>query len=428
MIYDQIINILMVAFGTEIVRLYFQVFCWKRRNPHKTRWAVWLLYVVFQIIIMIYNASHPLAILIINILLAFLICKLTYDVEFKLAVFLAGTLYVVWMLVEVATNYALTLTGVALQENGFIVGVIISKIVMYILLLIMSRYTKADYMANLPFKYWLSLFTVPVVTIFIIHNSFMITVGSDRSVFFFTSTVLLIWVNYMIFDVYNRLGKQMIDDRRLLIYEQQLKICEQQANTREQAYQETARLRHDLKQYLLTLFTDIEAKDYDLAQGKIQELLDRNQIYRQEVVHSGNICIDALLSYKHAEAVQKKIKAEYEVSVIPELPFERGDLCVILGNLLDNAIEAASKVENSEKWMRTQIQYNKGCILIVIENACNDKFINYDHDRYMTTKSDKAEHGIGLESVRYTVEKYHGTVEIEKKESIFKVTVFMYAK
>lgn len=195
MIYDQIINILMVAFGTEIVRLYFQVFCWKRRNPHKARWGVWLLYVVFQIIIMIYNASHPLAILIINILLAFLICKLTYNVEFKLAVFLAGTLYVVWMLVEVATNYALTLTGVALQENGFIVGVIISKIVMYILLLIMSRYTKADYMANLPFKYWLSLFTIPVVTIFIIHNSFMITVGSDRSVFFFTSTVLLIWVN-----------------------------------------------------------------------------------------------------------------------------------------------------------------------------------------------------------------------------------------
>ena len=53
---------------------------------------------------------------------------------------------------------------------------------------------------------------------------------------------------------------------------------------------------------------------------------------------------------------------------------------------------------------------------------------NYDHDRYLTTKSDKAEHGIGLESVRYTVEKYHGTVENEKKESIFKVTVFMYAK
>ena len=65
------------------------------------------------------------------------------------------------------------------------------------------------------------------------------------------------------------------------------------------------------------------------------------------------------------------------------------------------------------------------CICILV---CILKFINYDHDRYMTTKSDKAEHGIGLESVRYTVEKYHGTVEIEKKESIFKVTVFMYAK
>lgn len=428
MIYDQIINILMVAFGVEIVRLYFQVFCWKRRNPHKARWIVWVLYISFQIAIMVFNASHPFAILMINILLAFLICKLTYDVELKLAVFLAGTLYVVWMLVEVATNYVLTLTGVALLENGFIVGVVISKIVMYILLLVMSRYTKADYMANLPFKYWLSLFTVPAATIFIIHNSFMITVDSDRSVFFFTSTVLLIWINYMIFDVYNRLGKQIIDDRKLLIYEQQLKICEQQANTREQAYRETARLRHDLKQYLVALFTDIEAKDYDLAQNKIQELLKQNQIYRQEAVHSGNICIDALLSYKDAEAIQEKIKTEYDISVIPELPFERGDLCVILGNLLDNAIEAAAKVENSEKWLKTQIQYNKGCILIAVENSCNDKFINYDHDRYLTTKPDKTEHGIGLESVRYTAEKYHGTVEIEKKEAIFKVTVFMYAR
>ena len=150
----------------------------------------------------------------------------------------------------------------------------------------------------------------------------------------------------MIFDVYNRLGKQMLDDRRLLIYEQQLKICEQQANTREQAYQETARLRHDLKQYLLALFTDIEAKDYDLAQSKIQELLDQNQIYRQEVVHSRNVVAIALLSYKHAETIQKKIKAEYEVWVIPGNCCERGDLCVILENLLDNAIEAASKVEN----------------------------------------------------------------------------------
>ena len=206
-----------------------------------------------------------------------------------------------------------------------------------------------------------------------------------------------------------------------------MKICEQQANTREQAYQETARLRHDLKQYLLALFTDIEAKDYDLAQSKIQELLDQNQIYRQEVVHSGNICIDALLSYKHAET-KKKILYEIKTDMIGEIALADKELCILLGNLLDNAIEAASKVENSEKWMKTQIQYNKGCILIVIENACNDKFINYDHDRYMTTKSDKAEHGIGLESVRYTVEKYHGTVEIEKKESIFKVTVFMYAK
>lgn len=111
MIYDQIINILMVAFGVEIVRLYFQVFCWKRRNPHKARWIVWVLYISFQIAIMVFNASHPFAILMINILLAFLICKLTYDVELKLAVFLAGTLYVVWMLVEGSNQLCTDIDG-----------------------------------------------------------------------------------------------------------------------------------------------------------------------------------------------------------------------------------------------------------------------------------------------------------------------------
>lgn len=201
--YYRIIDILMVLFSVQIIRLYLNAFCCKKKRLHKTRWIIWLIYIIFQIWVMISSASFPLFNLVMNILLVFLICYLSYKIDIRLALFLAGILYVVWMLVEVATNYVLGMTGIILLDSGFIVGVIISKIVMYILLHVINRYTRADFMAELPFKYWARIFFVPIVTIYIIHNSYQLTINKERSFFFLISTTLLILINYMIFDVYN---------------------------------------------------------------------------------------------------------------------------------------------------------------------------------------------------------------------------------
>lgn len=87
------------------------------------------------------NASRPLLVLIINMLLIFFY-KASYHVSYKTALFRAGILYVLWMLVEVVTNYMLGKTGTAEMSYGFIVGNVISQIVMYILVHVLKRCRK----------------------------------------------------------------------------------------------------------------------------------------------------------------------------------------------------------------------------------------------------------------------------------------------
>ena len=97
---------------------------------------------------------------------------------------------------------------------------------------------------------------------------------------------------------------------------------------------------------------------------------------------------------------------------------------VILGNLLDNAIEAASKV-NGDKKINVVIYYEKNNLYININNTYNGEII-FDGNKYKTTNENKIDHGIGLSSIENALKKYDGEIEISYTESLFTVKVLMY--
>lgn len=159
-----ILNILMVFFSALIVSVYLKAF----HNDKKSRTTVcasaWGLYIIFQCWVMASHASHPLLVLIVNILLIFLIYEVSYQVDFKTALFRAGFFYVLWMLVEIATNYMLGKLGNTTVPSSFLVGSIISKLIMYIAVHIFKRLHKKDFSTGISQKYWIRLCFVPVVT------------------------------------------------------------------------------------------------------------------------------------------------------------------------------------------------------------------------------------------------------------------------
>ena len=133
--------------------------------------------------------------------------------------------------------------------------------------------------------------------------------------------------------------------------------------------------------------------------------------------------VDALLNYKNSIAKKKNVKIRLEQSIPITLPYKSSDICSILGNLLDNAIEAAENSENKE--IDVRIVYAKNKLKITVKNYYTGKIKKDTGGNFISTKSDTKNHGIGLQSVTRIVEAYGGVMEVLTERSIFQVNILM---
>ena len=426
MVEYSLLNILMVLFSTQVVSTYLGAFGNHKKNHSIVGGLVWGVYILYECWVMESNANKPLFILIINIFLIFIIYKSLYQVNNKEALFRAGILDTLWMLVEVATNYVLGKTGVAAMSYGFIVGNVLSKLIMYISVHILKRCRKSDSLTYISNKYWVRLFFIPLVTIYVIHNTFYLTCQNQRNVFFLITTILMIMVNYVTFDVYDKLGSQQKTEKRNLAYEQQIALCNKQAAERETAYQETRRVRHDLNGYLVDLKAAIQSGRIEEAELKIDHILKQNQIYRNEVSRSGNLVIDALINYKYSLTQKEGIDMKCYVLIPEQIPFDGEDLCIILGNLIDNAMEAVTSLPERQRYMEVSVSQVKGNLSIMVKNPYEGDIKRNGSGQIQTSKQDSLNHGIGLSSVKRSVDKYNGELLTEYGDGMFKATVLLY--
>lgn len=425
MIEYKLLNILMVLFSTQIVSTYLNSFRKGQRMCGITGQISWCAYIFFQFWVMESTASQPLLVLLMNIALVFFIGKFYYLINPKTALFLSGVFYSSWMLVEVVVNNLLLFTGIKDSSYFFVMGSAISKIAMYIAMHVMKRYKKSHLHIDMPFRYWIRLALIPIATFYIIHNTYCITYPKNNMLFTIT-TMLMLLINYVTFDVYDRLGNSAAAEKRNLAYKQQIALCNQQAEEREMAYQNTRRLRHDLNGYLIDIKTTIQSGKFEEAEQKIDTMLEQNQVYKNEVSHSGNLVIDSLINYKYSLAKKEKIDMKCHAFAPEQLSFDGADLCIILGNLIDNAIEAVSRLSEEQRHIEVSVSQMKGVLSISVKNPYEGKLRKNANGQILTNKNDSINHGIGLLSVQRSVEKYDGELLIDDKNGLFKVSILLY--
>jgi sensor histidine kinase regulating citrate/malate metabolism len=108
------------------------------------------------------------------------------------------------------------------------------------------------------------------------------------------------------------------------------------------------------------------------------------------------------------------------------LSFRSDHLVIILGNLLENALEACYKVEPGKRYIKVDITYEKGVLHICIKNSCISEKRRGRDGAFFTTKEDKENHGIGLSSVKKAVKYYDGEVMIKDDIENFTVVAILY--
>ena len=183
---------------------------------------------------------------------------------------------------------------------------------------------------------------------------------------------------------------------------------------------EIRRFRHDYKNTRIAI-------EQLLSDGQTEQALQVLRDCEDSLRHpnilfdTGNGIADALLTDKQRLAVRQYADIHFRGS-IPSNVLAPTDVCVLLGNTLDNAIEACAKLTHDEKHIiSVTCDCSSGFLFLTIKNPIQDRVI-IQNNQVMTTKEDKAAHGFGIQSLHTVAKKYSGTVKLNADDGYFTVT------
>ena len=201
--------------------------------------------------------------------------------------------------------------------------------------------------------------------------------------------------------------------------------------------EQNRRLIHDFRQHLRTLSglsekletTDDTKALHQELDSYLNEISDLTLSHSNASIHpfSGNASVDALLQYYYAYAQQNGIHAEFRL-VPSKLTMTDIELCTLLGNLLENAIEACNHLPvTANKQIHLHTRETDHFLFLRVENTY-DGLIIQDNHHLLSRKSTSDTHGIGMESVRDIVERHDGTMDIYPMKDMFRIGISLPLK
>lgn len=370
--------------------------------------------------------SIPIFTVLSNIITFFLL-TFNYKAPMIRRIISAIYMYVILMTVEVIIVIISGYTDLSLfnvdSQYGSIAGLISIKIFSYIVVLIIQNYKNIKKGINVPNSYWLSLFVIPVGTLYIMFLFFENNKLSSYKIIISISILFIInIVSFYLYDVLNSVYKDKIEKALVM---QQNDYYHRQIEIIDTSYRNINSIRHDIKNHLIIIKSYINLNDKEKALIYIQEIM--NATYTEkEIVKTGNFDIDSILNYKLQNAKINQIDVTVEAKIPEQLNIDSIDIAVIMGNLLDNAIEAVSKLENNRS-IKLRMEYKKNALYIHINNTYNGTVL-YEGNKICTSQIDRLHHGIGLNNIENVISKYNGTMEIHHTGNNFIVDILIYVE
>lgn len=225
--------------------------------------------------------------------------------------------------------------------------------------------------------------------------------------------------NVLMFKMFVKVTETLSDnyEKEMLLQEAQAK--EQYYNEVEKSNKEIRRIKHDLKNMLLAICS--EAQKNNEISKEIYKIINELDASNKKL-YTSNIVINTIINHKMCLAENLKIKTYVNIKVPKSVNLDYKDAGILLGNILDNAIESCKKINMEDRWIKIDIIYKKNTMFIKICNSKIKELVNIKQ----TSKHDVHNHGIGVSSIENIVKKYGGYVEFIDKGEEFEVAVSLY--
>ncbi len=204
-------------------------------------------------------------------------------------------------------------------------------------------------------------------------------------------------------------------------FEHELETQSRYYSLLEESNKELMCFKHDFKNFCIGILKALSDGENEI----VLEMIENAQHEFDKTIlkfNTGNGIVDAILNEKQKRGDSCNIIINFE-GMIPQNVLSPGDLCVIFGNILDNAIEACEKrPAYYENIISVSVNCCCGFMFISVSNPISERIV-VDKNHIKTTKGNKLEHGFGLYSIRKIVKKYNGEMNISLVNDKFTITI-----
>jgi len=224
----------------------------------------------------------------------------------------------------------------------------------------------------------------------------------------------------------NRIIKDMDEKHKNDLELQRIKMESTYFSDVNSVLEEIRILKHDMRGELVIIHGYNEMNQRDKISSHIEKKLQELDIQFLPKMDSDNI-LTSFINFKLKEAQSHNIEIILESNLTEEneINIDKEDICRLLNNIINNAIEACENVE--EKYIKLQIDMVSNCLVIKAENPFKGE-VKTQGNKIITLKQDKTKHGYGLKSIKGIAEKYGGFMNINHGNNIFVLEVHMIVK
>lgn len=268
--------------------------------------------------------------------------------------------------------------------------------------------------------------SVRLVSIIAVLGMFGVVGLSQQSILTFNDDQLIAWIILsmvlMFAILIYRVNRQHeMEEEIAKLKQAQAEILEREYQMLSKTYAENAELYHDLHNHIEALYQCLIQGNVDTAMEYCEDLRTPVQEISQ-TVWTGDKAVDYLISSKMALADQMQVKTRINIEYPYNTNIRSVDLTTILGNLLDNALEAVKTATGDLRFLNLTIRRINNMLIIKMENGCREVPVFQD-GQLQTAKDDTVFHGWGIKSVLSAAQRYEGDVDTYFQKSVFRTVV-----
>lgn len=306
----------------------------------------------------------------------------------------------------------------------FVYGIMLSRTLFAVLARIISGFARKRSLPKLKATHWIALVVPPIGSLIVLYNYLFLRTPSITDMI---SSMIVMITSIVVITVYGKILSDREVEVKNSYLEDLLKYYNYQHYLAEKSEIVISKTKHDIKNLLIAFKTDIQNQNVKSVQDGIDRLLGDIDSFDGPAT-SGNLAIDSIINYKASLSKDRGIQFLTILDIPHNLELQSVAICQIIGNALDNAVEATEKVKDeANRVIQVDISYKHDTLQIKITNPYDGIMTTDNNGILLSSKRDFRAEGIGLQSIKSIVAESGGTVNIDYEDNDFSLTVILYS-